>query len=374
LVNPIIGLIVLVTFYLFARRFYSESVAFWSLTVMALCGYLIFNAASYFSHLSCMLMVIAFVWLMRLYMARPDKMIYAVLAGFFLGVVIVIRYYTALLIFLPFALYLVYHLRAKAFRPFIYIALGSLPCILFLFWYNNAITGNPLVPVTVWGFEDEKLGFVRGHTILKGIEHFIRRIFMFFYWSSPGLLILYFILLWTKVRSKTERWLHPEDYFFITLFLGHYFYYQIGGNQYGPRFMVEALPFLTLFVIQGVFRFRSAGMLALLFAGLIFAIVKFPFIAAREARIVDERQDIYDQVENRKLHNAVVFVTDPTSTIRPMPVGDLTRNDVEFKNDVIYAQEFPEWNRQLRAFYKDRSFYRYIRDVNNPDGTLVRIR
>jgi hypothetical protein len=373
LINPLIGMISLVVFYCFARRFYNESVAFWSLIALALCGYFIFNAASFFSHTSCMLMVIAFVWFMRLYVEQPARVIYAIAAGLFLGVVVTIRYYTAILVFLPFAIFLVYHLRMKAVRAFILVAIGSLPGIVFLLWYNNAITGNPFIPVTVWGFENEKLGFVRGHTALKGVEHFIRRAFMFFYWSSPGLLILYFVLLWKKVRSRVHRWLYPEDYFFIILFLGHFFYYQIGGNQYGPRFMVEAFPFLVLFAVQGVLRFKSAGMMALLFAGMAFAIIKFPFITTREADIVNQRQDIYDLVEKQKVANAVVLVTAPTSPIRPMPIGDLTRNDVAFKNSVIYAQEVPEWNTQLMNLYKGRTFYRYSRDVDHPKGHLIKV-
>jgi hypothetical protein len=155
--------------------------------------------------------------------------------------------------------------------------------------------------------------------------------------------------------------------------IGYFFYYQIGGNQYGPRFFLEAFPFVILFVVQGIFRSRSRGFQALFAAGLIFAVIKFPFIAERETRIVDERQDLYDLVTKSNVSNAVVLVTSSTSPLRPMPIGDLTRNESHFKSDVIYAQVSTD-STQLLNTYKDRSIYRYVRDLDDPHGKLIRIR
>jgi hypothetical protein len=57
-----------------------------------------------------------------------------------------------------------------------------------------------------------------------------------------------------------------------------------------------------------------------------------------------------------------------------MPASDLTRNDPMFIDDVIYVLEIPRINQQLVEFYEDRSFYKYIRDADNPQGELIRIR
>ena len=197
---------------------------------------------------------------------------------------------------------------------------------------------------------------------------------MFFYWASPGLIILYLVFLWRKVKSPQERFLKPEDYTFITLALGYLFYYQIGGNQYGPRFLFEALPFLILLVVAKVFQMREKWSTALLLASILYAMVKLPFIAYREDKIVDQRQDLYDLVEEEKIRNAVIFVASPTSPLRPMPADDLTRNDPRFANNVLYALELPKINDQLMEYYGDRSFYRYVRDIDNPQGQLIRIR
>lgn len=253
------------------------------------------------------------------------------------------------------------------------MGIGGLPCILFLFWYNYAITGDPLVPVTMWAYADESLGFVRGHSIIKGIEHVIRWTFMFMYWCSPAFLILYFIGLHRKIWDRTQRWVKPEDYFYLLLMIGYFFYYQIGGNQYGPRFLFEAFPFLVVFVVSRFFQYREKWSLALLCSGLIFAVVKFPFIAAREHRVIEERNDVYRVVSESRISNAVVFVASHTSVIRPMPKGDLTRNDVHYANDVIYALDLDGKNDKLMKYYSDRTFYKYVRDREKVEGRLIRV-
>lgn len=374
LVNPVLGLVTLVVFYLFARRYYGEQVAVWSLLAMAFTGYYVFNAASFFSHTSCLLVALLFVFSVRRYQ-EDSKILYGILAGFFIGFVVVIRYYTAVLIFLPFLISLIVQHRWKVIRLLVLMGIGGLPCLAYLLWYNYSITGSALTPVTVWAYPQEQLGFVKGHSFLKGVEHWVRWILMFFYWCSPGLLILYFVFLWRKVKTRVGRLAHPEDYAFIMLIMGYFFYYQIGGNQYGPRFLFEAFPFLILLVFSKVLvENRQKWAMALLLASIVYAVVKLPFITYREERIIDERQDMYDLVSEQNIRNAVVFVTSPTSPIRPMPVDDLTRNDSKFINDVIYARELPNINEELMEYYGDRSFYKYVRNIDHPHGQLIRIR
>lgn len=369
-INPLLGALALIVVYFFARKMYGQTVALWSMLALALPAYYIFNAASYFSHISCLLVAIAFVYATHLYIQKKAGR-YLVLAGFCLGLMGVIRYYTALLIFLPFFVYFVFHHRWGAVKILLFMAIGGAPWVLFLLWYNFKLTGSPFVPVTVWAYQDEQLGFVKGHTFLKGVEHIVRRTFMFFYWCSPGLLILYFLLLWKKIQTKAALWTHPEDYIFVLLMAGYFFYYQIGGNQYGPRFLLEGFPFLVLFVIRNVVKYKSAFRTALLAAGLLFAMIKFPFITQREAKVIDERQDLYDLVQERKLSKAIVLVSSPTGIIRPMPAGDLTRNPVHFNTDVLYALELPAAMEKLIQYYPDRALFRYVRGADAPHGQLI---
>lgn len=373
LVNPILGLLSLILFYFLILKVSGSRVALWSLPALSLSSFYIFNSASFFSHSSCLLCTVLFVLGVYLYREK-EKFGYLVLAGFALGVMMTIRYYTALLIFVPFFFVLFYHYRLRAITIFFWMGLGASPCMAAGFWYNYSITGNPFLPVTMWAYQDESLGFVKGHTVVKGIEHIVRWLLMFVYWCSPAILALYFFFLAKKLRSATGRLMNPEDYFFALLLIGYFFYYEVGGNQYGPRFFFEALPFMILLVVRKIIQSRARWAMALFFAGMIYGIVKIPFIVSREHRVVRERNDLFDQVKARGITNAVIFISGHTGVIRPMPAGDLTRNDTQYKNDVLYALDLKEKNTLLMDFYPERKFYRYEKDKENVEGRLVRLK
>ena len=371
--NPVLGIITLLVFYAFVKNYYSQRVAFWSVISFAFTAYFIFHSASYFSHTACLLFTVSFIYSLHVY-AEKQSGAYALLAGIFLGLIVITRYYNAVLIFVPVLIWLLYFYRWKAFRPLSLIGVGCLPFFGMLAWYNYQITGDPFLPVTTWADHTETLGFVKGHTPLKGIEHFIRRILLFFYWSSPALLLLYFVFLFQKVRHKAQRYTHPEDYYMLLLFIGYFFYHHLGGNQYGPRFLFEAYPFVIVFVINQAFRQRSKWPFALLAAGMLYAIVKLPYIMEREHRVVRERLDLYARVEEANISNAVILISTHTSVIRPMPVSDLTRNGIDYNGHVIYAHDLGSENAKILEFYPERSFYKYIRDPDKVKGQVVKLR
>jgi hypothetical protein len=371
-VDPILALIAMVIFYFFARRQYSDKVASWGLVAFVFTSYFLYFSASYFSHISCMVAVLAFVACLYRYM-DTRAVHYALAAGFFLGLAATIRYFTAFLIFLPFIPMLLTKYRLKSIPVFFWIGLGALPCFIFLLWFNYCITGNALLPVTVWAYPEEGLGFVKGHTPLHGLEHLVRRAAMFLYWCSPALLILYVFYLIRKVMKRSERLEHVEDYAFALLTVGYFFYYEIGGDQYGPRFLLEALPFLALFVTRKVLELPSHRTMALFIAGCIYAVVKMPVISPREHRVIKERTDLYTQVEERKLKDAVVLISTFLGDIRPMPVGDLTRNAPPFQSDVLFVFDIPEHNKELFDYYPQRDFYRYEWLEGQGRGRLVKL-
>lgn len=372
-INPVLGLLTLIVFYFFARYLYGDQVALWSLIALAFTGYFVFNSASFYSHVLCLLVTLLFMCNLYLY-HQNRSFLYGLLAGFFLGFIAITRYYNALIVFVPVAVSIVYQYRLRSVYLFFLMAVGAMPFLIFLASYNYSITGDALLPVTAWAFQEETQGFVKGHSFFNGIEHLIRWILLFFYWCSPGLLVLYFVFLFRKVRSRAERLVSVEDYFLLSLMLGYLFSFQAGGNQYGPRFLFEGFPFLVLFVISKVLKFREKWAVAFLIASVIFAVVKFPFIVHREEWIVNERRDLYNLVEKEKISNAVVLVSSSTSPTRPMPTGDLIRNDRKFQNDVIFALDLPRITGQLMNYYGDRSFYRYVRNPEDVGGHLIKIK
>jgi hypothetical protein len=370
-VNPVIAAVTLWVFYSFGARYYGHRVALWAVISVAFTSFYLFNSASFFSHNACLLMVLGFIYSLYLRLEK-GSVFYGLLAGAFLGLTVITRYYNAVLIVIPVLVYLVYAYRWKCISTLFLMGIGGLPFLIFLFWYNYSITGSGTLPVTVWADPRERLGFgIGGHTPLEGVEHFIRRVFLFTYWSSPALLLLYFIFLFKKLRNRVQRLFHPEDYYLLMLMIGYFFYHHIGGNQYGPRFWFEATPFVTLLVVRKVFDTKAKWAWALFAAGLIYGIVKMPYIIEREHRVVEERLDIYKKVKQAKIRNAVVLVTSHTGIIRPMGQMDLTRNALNYNSSVIYAHDLGPRNKELTEFYPHRKFYKYVRDPEKVEGKLI---
>ncbi len=372
-VNPLLGLLTLIAFYRFAVRYYDRTIALWALAALALSAFFVFNSASYFSHVCCALFSLGFAYGCRAYVGFRNPL-WLVFAGFCIGLVAVTRYYTAALMCVPFGIFLIYRLRWESIKAFFILAIGTLPPVGALMWYNYSITGSALLPVTMWAYDDEALGFVKGHNVMKGIEHLVRWAGMFVYWASPAILILYILSLFKRSKSAEPLLSRPERYVFVVLIIGYFFYYEIGGNQYGPRFFFEAFPFVVLSVVQFCLRSQVKWKVALLAASLIIAFVRIPFIASREHQVVEERLDLYRTVEAENISNAVVLVSDYTGVIRPMPAGDLTRNDFYYLNDVLYALDLGTRNLELINYYPDRNFYRYNREKGKVHGALKRVR
>lgn len=373
-VNLVLGGVVLLVFYNFVKFIYNQRIAVWSLLTLTFTSFFIFNSASYFSHVSSLLEGLLFVYFFYLYLRKDNKIAYALLAGLFLGLMVINRYFTAALLCLPFVIYGIIEYKWQILRLLFWIGIGCLPSLAFLLWYNYVITGNPLLPVTMWAYHNEALGFINGHTPLRSVDYFFRRALMFIYWCSPALLILYVVFAIRKITDKVERYKHPEDYVIVFLAAGYCFYYQLGGNQYGPRFYFEAFPFIALFVVIRVLQSNLRWATALLITGLIFSLLKMPFIANREHQVILERKDLYAQVQRMKIHNAVVFISSNTSIVRPMSIADLTRNDEQYKNDVLYAIDLQYKNKYLVDRYKNRNFYLYSRSENSCEGKLVPLR
>jgi hypothetical protein len=372
LINVVLGILSTLVLFRMASRIYDERIAMWSSITMLFSSFFIFNSSTYFSHMASLLEGLLFVYFSYRYV-QTGKPLYALGAGIFLGMLLMTRQLNAIIFLLPIVAWLFYELRWRAVLPLVLIAVGAIPFAGLFLWYNYSITGDPFVPVTMWTNADEALGFVKGHTPAKGLKFTFKRLAMFIYWASPTLLILYLVFLVLRLKDYRKIWLHPEDYLFVLLIVGYFFYYHSGGNQYGPRFYLEAFPFVVAFVVAKVMQTNYRWARVLLFAGIAFNLVRIPFIAYREHQVVEERQDVYAQVENKNIKDAIVFISSGTGIIRPMPVEDLNRNDRYYRNDVIYARDLGERNVELMRFYKDKDFYLYRRQEDVVEGELIPI-
>ena len=374
-VNPLLAACSLVVFYLLARSWCGPRAAWLGILSLIGSAFFLLNGGSYFSHPLSMLATLCFAY----FADRGEKTGRAgagILAGLFIGLAFLTRPYTAVLMAAPVGLCLLADRSRRARLTLFWIFLGALPPLLFLFWYNREITGNPLLMVTTWFDPEEHLGFTKGHTLARGVQQLGEHLLDLIGWGSPALLPLFALLLIGGGRRK-ERLLYP--YLFPALAVGYTFYYLKGGNRYGPRFYFEAYPFVVLYVVAGLTEGRRAfppaawrrPLLLLFLAGWLSALVTLPVRAGYEHRAVGERLDLYRLVERERLSNAAVLLKTGTGILRRMPAGDLIRNGLSFDRPVLYAVDRGDENRRLMDFYPGRRFYRYERPPGEVHGRLT---
>jgi hypothetical protein len=372
LINTFLGVVCVFVMFSVAKRFYDEKIAMWATITIVFSSFFIFNSATFFSHIITLLEGLLFVYFCHRFI-QARRLTDALVAGVFLGMLVMTRQLTALIFFVSLGVYFLYKIRLQAFLPLAMMGIGMLPFVGCFLWYNYKITGDALVPVTMWTNADEALGFVKGHTPAQGLKFTMKRLILFVYWASPSLLILYFMYVLRRLKGYRKLLIHPEDYLFLFLIIGYFFYYHSGGNQYGPRFYLEGLPFLVIFVVAKTLRTNLRWAKVFLFLGLIYNVVKIPFIAHREHQVIAERKDVYDKVRESGITNAIVFISSPTGVMRPMPVEDLNRNDRYYRNQVLYARDLGARNKELMNYNKGKDFYIYRRPFDKVSGELLKI-
>ncbi len=161
-------------------------------------------------------------------------------------------------------------------------------------------------------------------------------------WTPPVLVVAYVVYLATGARAERRglfAWLP------VLMAGALYFYVERGGNQYGPRFHYEVFLFLVLFVTAHLFREADYAAKSRrdrwLFKGLVASVACMPVAflvhAAIERQVVKERMDPFTLAAAVGLHGALVLISGRVGTARSMAAFDLTRNDPDLENDVIYG-------------------------------------
>lgn len=378
LVSPLLGALSLGVLFLHARRLHGSGVALVTTAGVLGSAFFVFNAASYFSHVPTLLFCLLF-HLFGLRHLERGAAAPALLAGLAIGCAFLIRPFTAVLVSAPLAVAFLAKVPWRQYGRGLWFVAGASPGVLLYLHYNAAITGDALLPVTVWADPREGIGFIGDHTLARGLRFTALHLRDLALWASPAVLGLIGPALWIAARRRDVPSLIAGAAF-VLLVVGHVFYRVFGGNQYGPRFYLEAYPFAVLAVAAIAFG-READAPAprvwrgLFAAGLAFGLVALPLHAVREGRVVAERTDVFRLVEREQIRRAIVLLASGTGVLRPMPIRDLTRNDVELTNDVLYAQDLgPLPAQRLAAAFPDRRLYRYTRAPGEVEGRLRAVR
>jgi hypothetical protein len=347
--------------------------------LVAASPFFLFNAASYFTHVSAAAGGLLFCWRAVLFLDRPQLRT-ALLCGVALGVLGLIRAVDAAIFALPFAAEFLWRARLRHYRLAPALGLAGMPFLAVLMGYYW-LTIGALVPHFPAIARSVKFGAVAvgGHSgvalIVPRLLLALSRLVALAEWSSP---LLVLAAAAAFVAQARRRRLSFVDLVFPMFVVAYLFVPFDGGNQYGPRYYFEGFPCLVLTLVSGLVPLlqdklrpqRAAfGWFSLVAHGAICAIV-LAFLCVGMRHVVDQRMDLYDQVRARHLHDAVVVVRSGTSDIYKMYPPDLVRDGIDARGDVIYVLDVRREMAGLRRRYPQRRFYVYERTGDRATGAL----
>lgn len=364
LVNPIIGTASLGLVYLLGKRIYGRRVGVIAACTVFLSAFFLLNSASFYSHPLAMCYSLAFAWFAWEFLATGGRWT-AFWSGLFFGMLVLTRQYTAIWIGLPFVLY--YGLTPRRWNANVgFVFLGGLPLLLLLLAFDAVLTGNPLrIPAAMLSVNSLSLG------LTAPVEVTARRIAGLALYASPLLLLFYVAYLPALWRDPLK---HLAGFVFLSLVVGFAFFLRSGGYGYGPRYLYEAYPFLVLFVCGMVFREGAGQRAARLFtASLVVQLVLIPFIFRHTTWFFSQREP--DRIIRAAgIDHAIVLVA-PFSPVGCLVDKDLVRNDLDFRNPILYAYESDSRAAaRLARQYPTRSLYRLAYDPRSRHFVLTLLR
>lgn len=373
LVNPLLGTTTLLLVAYLGTRLHDARVGVAAAGLVAVSGFFLFNAASYFSHVFCSVLLLAAACLA----VSPRRLAWWVplAIGFLFGWAVLARYYTAVICAIPIVL-LLCRQGAPVVRTLVLIALGGVPWIVVLGAYNLALNGSPWQLTTL----DTTMGlWFAPKFAQRGADILSTQMLRFVLWTPPLLLFVYIFYLARGDRALRRG---AIDWMPVIMAAALYCYIERGGNQYGPRFYYETFPFLAIFTAAHLFRERTfldkaprdRRAFALVAASVVVMPISFMVHGIIEQRVISERLGVYKAVAAAGLTQAVVLIRGRVGTQRSIGPLDLTRNGIAHDGGVLYGLDIDDVaNCRLASVYPERPLYLYEWDRAARDGTLSRI-
>jgi len=417
LVNPVLGALTIVVFYLLGRELYDQKTGRITALLGVLSPFLMFMSSEYMNHASALLCMSLFL-LFFFRTVRDQRqsapvpgswqVLNPLLAGCFLGYAMSIRPLSALALSIPVAFYgahLVFRARGRTIGRFLVMLVPVAFGFAAFFLHNYLTTGDPMMPGykaygilefhhTRWG-----LGFgQRGwdwwgtHTPLRSLVQTGNNLNSLneslFAGAIPGLV---FVLLLLVSFSR-----NPTDYVLLACCISlpvAYFFYWFQDLCFGPRFLYESLSPLLLLSARGILEFpqflarirgpemqvraRNVMRWVLLLATLSTLGIGLPHllrIYSRDYWGVNDK--VHARVKRDRIDNAVVF-------IKPLfpysgKVWDsyygagFLYNSLDFAGPVVYARDRGVQNYALMLHFPGRRYYcagpDYFYEMRNPDS------
>lgn len=379
LLNPFMAGLALVFFFAGGRILFGASAAFLGLLLAAFSPFFLFTSASYFSHTTCLLTVSIFFYTYLKWMnadQEKQRFFWAGIAAFAVGYGLMTRYLTMAAIAAPFLIYYYWPLlsRQRPWRKSDWIVpLIIAVFFLIILWQNYEITGKPFKAPNKFDKSWERLGFRADYTPFTGLYYLAARVFYLMDWFSGAFLVLFYVCCFYK-RAFTPYQQITRFVFFAPV-IAYFFYYSWGGNQWGPRYYYEGIPFLGLALGETLTHWWNSGnnrtrksVLVLVLFGIFSNVYLFHKQAALHSEASAQRKSLYVLAEKTIDAPAIVFIKGFLGDKIVMAEEDAVRNSPFLDGRILYAHDLGDKNVQLMNFFPTRKYYRgtYDRKAGTP--------
>jgi len=255
--NPILGLVILITSFAFAKTVTNWRTSFFLIVSTALSPFFIIQNSSFLSHTLTGLLYLLF------FLSLHHKKLFW--SGIILGLTLWTRPYNAVLVALMGFSYLLifqgYKEIAKNWQKFLLILPGFILCVGLFLFYNRILTGNFLVTPQLQYFPGNTVGFgKRGSewfmdfTPMMGYKNMtinfhslLDTLSAFPYWASIFPIFFLFLPSQNRKNHKVIMFLCIS----ILIQVVGYGLYHYHGVLFGPRYWFEIFLFLIILVSLG---------------------------------------------------------------------------------------------------------------------------
>lgn len=347
---PLVGGLILLSFYLIAFELFSQpSIAVLAVLITLTSHYFLSLASSFMAHAPCLLFIsLSYLFIIKFFKNRNQH--YLVPASFFMGLAFIIRPLSAVLSTIVPALAILYFLlksrKIDYFHLFFVLIVGLLTSSI-IFIYSYFITGRWTLPYLIKGPEVGLTLFVRlgkelnYHltNLYRNQNEFQNRIY------SLGIFFNYLFFLFPLFFIKRDK----NKLFILGGYLSFWFYL-IGysflhwyGWKWEPR-MIYEISFI-FFILSayglGIFyqntkQIKTAKYATILFGLVIFlrtAFVDLPYRFKTEYKNYNfTPTGVRDTIAKRKISNAIIFFANEFLFAPYSPDNSLT-----FDGNIIYA-------------------------------------
>jgi hypothetical protein len=388
IINPIFGILTIILIYFIGMEIYDKETGLFAAVLLLSSRYFYILTPTYFSEPSALFFSGLFVYCIVRTLKKP-KVMTSFLAGLILGILFLIRPYSAVAISLPTMGYLFLSSlkgKRKNISSFLVVFFSFLPILSLFFLYNYLQTGSVFLtpfqyynPSDTFGFGLRSFDTIIDpypYTIFNAVRNMFINLAILNLESVP-FLILFFILVF---KNKVNNWDILLFATFASVVLLQMFYFYREVRYYYPVFFALSLLAARGINLSGVFfkkyypntRVKNLNHFILLF--IIFAnllVIISPQKVLYDYRSAKKMRDPFDMVRERNIHNSVIF-------LRTVPIKDnytalYVQNPLDFNGDILFVKDLKERNLELMEYYPKREFYFYDFDFKSKSGKLTKI-